>query len=132
MGKIKLFVIKLSGNKQVYFSGSSVEESVSLELSEPKKTQDISIVFCGKVHVLATDRYTRLYHGRDGQLINYSHIQNIFNDVSIQLWGNGKGTQELMSGRYEFPFKFQLASDAVLLTSFESHTGYKYVVCADS
>ena len=124
MGKINLFVIKLSGNKQVYFSGSSVEGSVSLELSEPKKTQGISIVFSGKAHVLATVQNTREYYRRAGQRINHSHTQHIFDDVSIQLWGNGKDTQELTSGRYEFPFKFQLASDTILPTSFESDNGY--------
>ena len=42
----------------------------------------------------------------------------------IQLCGNGRDSQELAAGRYEFPFKFQLPSNLVLPTSFESHTGY--------
>ena len=80
----------------------------------------------GKEYVRITNRDTRPYRRgcRDRQHINRSHTQNIFNDVLIQLWGNGKDTQELTSGRYEFPFKFQLASDTVLPTSFESHKGY--------
>ena len=84
-------------------------------------------MFSGKAHVLATVRNTRQYYHRDGQRINHSHTQNMFNDVSIQLWGNGKDTQELTSGRYEFPFKFQLASDTVLPTSYLRVTMATYV-----
>ena len=50
MGKPRLFAINLSGNNSVYFAGSDVEGSVSLELAEPKKTQGISITFSGKSH----------------------------------------------------------------------------------
>ena len=44
--------------------------------------------------------------------------------VFIQLWGNGRDSQEIAPGRYEFPFKFQLPSNLVLPTSFESSTGF--------
>ena len=125
MGKPKLFVINLSGNNLVYFSGSNVEGSVSLELSEPKKTQGISIVFSGKAYVHWTEqRTTGSGNNQRTETVHYSDTQIIFNDVFIQLWGNGKDSQDLAAGRYEFPFKFQLPSDLVLPTSYESHTGY--------
>ena len=118
MGKLKLFVINLTANNSVYFAGSNVEGSVSLELSEPKKTQGISIVLSGKAYVHWTES-----RGQN-QTIHYSNTQIIFNDVFLQLWGNGGDSQELAAGRYEFPFKFQLPSDLVLPTSFESRIGY--------
>ena len=125
MGKPKLFVITLAGDNSVYFAGSNVEGSVSLELSEPKKTQGISVVFSGKAYVHWTEsRTTGSGDNRRTETVHYSDTQIIFNDVYIQLWGNGKDSQELAAGRYEFPFKFQLPSDLVLPTSFESHTGY--------
>ena len=125
MGKPKLFVINLSGNNPVYFAGSNVEGSVSVELSEPKKTQGISIVFSGKAYVHWTEqRTTGTGDNRRTETVHYSDTQIIINDVFIQLWGNGKNSQELAAGRYEFPFKFQLPSNLVLPTSFESHTGY--------
>ena len=48
----------------------------------------------------------------------------LVNDMFIRLWGNGKDSQELTAGKYEFPFKFQLPSNLALPTSFESQTGY--------
>ena len=125
MGKPKLFVISLSGNNLVYFSGSNVEGSVSLELSEPKKTQGISIVFSGKAYV----HWTEQRNNRSGNhTVHYSVTQTIFSDMFIQLWGNGRDSQKLAAGRYEFPFKFQLPSNLVLPTSYESpsegHTSY--------
>ena len=125
MGKLKLFVINLTANNSVYFAGSNVEGSVSLELSEPKKTQGISIVFSGKAHVQWTEsRTTGSGQNQHTETVHFSDTQIIFNDVFLQLWGNGRDSQELGTGRYEFPFKFQLPSDLVLPTSFESLTGY--------
>ena len=125
MGKPKLFVINLSGNNPVYFAGSNVDGSVLLELSEPKKTQGISIVFSGKAYVHWTEQHTTgTGDQRRTETVHYSDSEIIFNDVLIQLWGNGRDSQELAAGRYEFPFKFQLPSNLVLPTSFESHTGY--------
>ena len=127
MGKPRLFVITLSGGNPVYFAGSNVEGSVSLELSEPKKMQGITIVFSGKAYVHWLEhRTTGSGQNQRTEIIDYTDTQIIFNDVFIQLWGNGRDAQELAAGRYEFPFKFQLPSNLVLPTSFEprSHTGY--------
>ena len=125
MGKLKLFVINLSGNDSVYFAGSNVEGSVSLEISEPKKTQGISIVFSGKAYVHWTEqRTTGTGDDERTETVHYSDSQILVNDVFIQLWGNGKDSQELAAGKYEFPFKFQLPSNLALPTSFESNTGY--------
>ena len=125
MGKPKLFVISLAGDNSVYFAGSNVEGNVSLELSEPKKAQGISIVLSGKSYVHWTEEHTTgTGDDQRTETVHYSDTQIILNDVFIQLWGNGKDSQELAAGKYEFPFKFQLPSDLVLPTSFESPTGY--------
>ena len=125
MGKPKVFIINLSGNNLVYFAGSNVEGSVLLEITEPKKTQGISIVFSGKAYVHWTEQHsTGTGDNRRTETVHYSDTEILVNDVFIQLWGNGKDSQELAAGRYEFPFKFQLPSNLVLPTSFESHTGY--------
>ena len=125
MGRPKLFAINLSGNNVVYFAGSNVEGSVSLELSEPKKTQGISIKLSGTAYVHWTERRTT-GNGDDRrtETVHYSDTQIIFNDVFMQLWGNGRDSHQLAAGRYEYPFKFQLPSNLVLPTSFESHGGY--------
>ena len=126
MGKPKVFVINLSGDNSVYFAGSNVEGTVSLELSEPKKSEGISIVLSGKAYVHWTER-RNIGRGdeRRRETVHYSDTQIIFKDIFIQLWGNGRDSQELSAaGRYEFPFKFQLPSGLVLPTSFESNTGY--------
>ena len=131
MGKPKVFVINLSGNNSVYFAGSNVEGSVLLELSESKKAQGISIVFSGKAYVHWTERHTTgTGDQRHTETVHYSDTQIILKDVFVQLWGNGKDSQELTAGNYEFPFKFQLPSDLVLPTSFESHTGIRYSLLA--
>ena len=125
MGKPKLFVISLAGDNSVYFAGSNVEGNVSLELSEAKKAQGISIVLSGKSYVHWTEEHTTgTGDDQRTETVHYSDTQIILNDVFIQLWGNGKDSQELAAGKYEFPFKFQLPSDLVLPTSFESPTGY--------
>ena len=126
MGKIKLFNINLSGDNQVYVAGAKVEGSVLLELLEPKKTQGISIVFAGTAYVHSVND-TRPYEpsSRDDTVLVYdSNTEVIFDDQLIRLWGNGKDSQELAAGRYQFPFKFQFPSNMTLPTSFESCNGY--------
>ena len=125
MGKPKLFAINLSGKNLVYFTGSNVEGSVSLELSEPKTIQGISIIFSGKAYVHWTSqRTTGIGDNRRTEIVYHSDTQSIFNDVLIQLWGNGRDSQELGAGRHEFPFNFRLPRDLDLPTSFESQSGY--------
>ncbi|XP_065905136.1 arrestin domain-containing protein 3-like [Dysidea avara] len=125
MGKPKIFVITLAGNNPVYFAGSNIDGNITLELSEPKKMQGISIVLSGLAYVHWTEqRTTGSGDNRRTETVHYSDSETILNPVSIQLWGNGKDSQELAAGRYEFPFKFQLPSNLVLPTSYESHTGY--------
>ena len=38
------------------------------------------------------------------EIVRYFDSQVIFDDVFIQLWGNGRDSQELAAGKYEFPF----------------------------
>ena len=121
MGKLKLFVINLSGNNLVYFAGSDVKGTVSLELSEPKTIQGISIALSGKAYVHWTEQTN---NGRHPVNLRCYDTQIIFNDLLIPLWGNGRHSQQLAAGRYEFPFNFQLPSNRILPTSFESQTGY--------
>ena len=127
MEKLKLFVINLSGSDVIYFAGSNVNGNVLLELSEPKKTKGISIVLSGKACVHWTEENrtrNRMGGGMSGnRTVHYDDTEIIFNDMLIQLWGNGRESQ-LAAGRYEFPFNFQLPSNCVLPTSFESQNGY--------
>ena len=128
MGRPRLFAINLSGNSVVYFAGSNVAGNVSLEISEPMKTQGISIKLSGAAYVHWTERRHTTSGGRHSsgrtETVHYSDTQIIFNDVFIQLWGNGRDSQKLAPGRYDFPFNFQLPSNLVLPTSFESHHGH--------
>ena len=101
MGKPTLFTIVLSSNNEVYFPGSNVEGKVLLELAEAKKVQGVSITFTGKAYV----HYKELRE-RDGETYDYhfADTQDMFNDVLVQLWGDGKNSQQMAAGKYEFPF----------------------------
>ena len=136
MGKPKRFVINLSEDNLVYFAGSTVEGNVLLELSEPKRAQDISISFSGKAYVYWTKSYTTgSGDNRHTETIVYSDTQTFFSAMHRHLWGNENESQELAVGTHEFPFKFQLPSNTsytTLPTSFESHTGYiRYSLVAE-
>ena len=115
MGKPKLFVINLcGGNNLVYFSGSSVKGTVFLEFSEPKEVKGISIVLSGRAYVHWTEPKGYGYK-------IHSDTEIVLKDGFIQLWGNGRDSQELAAGRHEFPFNFHLRAQH-LPTSFESQT----------
>ena len=106
----------------------SVEGSVLLELSEPKKMQEIVIVLSGKAKVSWSETYTA---GSSTYVITFSDTEPFFDDMTSQLLGNGRDSLEVAAGKYEYPFKFQLPSDIVLPTSFESPTGYiRYALTA--
>jgi len=125
MGRIKLFLITLAGNNSVYYSGSNIEGNVVLELSEPKKMEGISVTLTGQAIVKWSEqRTTGSGDIQHTECVNHYDSETILNSVSIQLWGDGTSSQELAAGRYEFPFKFQLPSNTVLPTSFESHIGF--------
>ena len=122
MGKPKIFSIS---NNPVYFAGSNIDGNILLEFSEVKKAQGISIALSGQAYVHWTEqRTTGDGNERRTETYHYSDSQIIFNDVLIQLWGNSRDSQEITSGRYEFAFKFQLPSNLMLPTSFESNTGF--------
>ena len=110
----------------MYFPGSNIEGNVTLELSEPKKMQGISIVLSGQAYVHWTEQRTHDTEGgeRRTETIHHSDSETILNSLMIQLWGDGKHSQELAAGRYSFPFKYQLPSNLVLPTSYESETGF--------
>ena len=124
-GTIEHFAINLYGDNSVYFSGSDVEGSVLLELSQhPRKAQSVSITLSGaaKVH-WSEERTTSDGNRRRTETIHYSNTENIFSN-SIRLWGNATDIEELAIGKHEFPFKFQLPPDQTLPTSFEGNNGY--------
>lgn len=124
-GTIEQFVINLYGDNSVYFSGSDVEGSVLLELSQhPRKAQSVSITLPGAAKVHWTEeRTTSEGNRRRTETIHYSNAEDVFRD-SILLWGNGTDIEELAVGKHEFPFKFQLPPDQSLPTSFEGNNGY--------
>ena len=124
-GKPTLFTIELSKDNAVYFSGSSIEGNVVLDLSQPKKIQGINIVLTAKAYVHYTEhRSSGTGNDRQSYTVYFSDRQDVFTDVYVQLWGDGRNAQQIAAGKYKFPFKFQLPPDLVLPTSFESHHGY--------
>ena len=111
MGKPRIFSINLFGNNPVYFAGSNIEGNISLELSEAKKAQGISVVLSGEVNVHWTE--TRTTGSGDDQrteTIHYSDSQIIFNSVFIQLWGNGTILKKfhLVGTSFHLNFNFPL------------------------
>ena len=126
-GKIEHFGIDLYGDNSVYFSGSDLEGSVILELSQhPRKAQSVSITLTGVARVHWTEERTTetQRNRRRTETIHYSNDENILGFNVINLWGNGQDIQEIAVGKHEFPFKFQLPPDQSLPTSFESQNGY--------
>ena len=77
--------------------------------------QGISIVLSGQAYVHWTEQRTHDTEGgeRRTETIHYSDSETIrgLNSLMIQLWGDGKHSQELAAGRYTFPFKYQLPSN---------------------
>ncbi|XP_065904754.1 arrestin domain-containing protein 3-like [Dysidea avara] len=132
MGRPKIFAITLDGNNPVYFAGSTIEGNVILELSQPKVMQGISIVLSGLTYVHWTEeRHRGTRETGRIEIVHYSDSETILNRMSTHLWGNGKDSQELAAGRYEFPFKYQLPYNVALPTSFESQYGYiRYTLTA--
>ena len=125
MAKPKLFIITLSEENLVYFSGSNVEGSVVLELSEPKSAQSISIALSGQGYIYWTETYTTgSGENRQTHTRVITDTQYFFNDRSKRLWGSDNETQELAAGRHEFPFKLTLPWDSTLPTTFESPIGH--------
>ena len=122
MGKPRIFAIQLPGNNLVYLAGSTIRGSVLLELSEPKVTRGISIMFSGKVrtHYYGWTTETRGLNQRLHRRL-FSTTENVCNNLLIQLCGDGRHPHELAAGRYEFPFQFQVPLTA---SSFASSNGY--------
>ena len=134
MGKPKIFAIQLHGNNSVYLAGSTIRGNVLLELSEPKVTRSISIMFSGKActHCYGwttepRSSYSSFDSGgfggeRQRRRRLFSSTENVCKNVLIQLCGGGTGhPHELAAGRYEFPFQFQVPLTA---SSFASSNGY--------
>ena len=108
---VKEFYIELRGANSgarnlAYHPGSVVEGCVVLEISTPRETKDITMVFMGESIV---------------EWENFRDSEVILNWI-YRLWGNGTNSQQLAAGRYEFVFSFQLPS-AGLLTSYEYNNG---------
>ena len=131
--KIVTFIINLHGDSDhpVYTAGSVIEGDVLLELLEPKKVQGIKIALSGRVHVGWTEQSgIFIPGGAVGGVIHYSDNEHVFASEKLQLWGDGKHSEEIPAGRHEFPFKFQLPS-MTLPTSFESIYGHiRYTLTA--
>ena len=125
MGRPTLFTIELNNNNVVYFPGSGIEGKVVLELPESKKVQGVTIVLTAKAFVYYKEnRSTGVGEDKVSYTVHFSDRQDIFTDVFVQLWGDGRNSQQIAAGKHEFPFRFQLPSDLVLPTSFEGQHGY--------
>ena len=95
-GKIKEFFITTSENEnQTWFAGSVVEGKVIIALTNSKKTN-------GPLRIILTGR-AKIHWG---WVSVCSDEHNIFDDVSVHLWGTGSET--LASGKHEFPYMFYL------------------------
>ena len=95
-GKIKEFFITTSENEnQTWFAGSVIEGKVIIDLTNSQKTNGpLRIILSGRAKI------------RWGWVSVCSGEHNIFDDVSVHLWGTGSET--LASGKHEFPYMFYL------------------------
>ena len=88
------------------------------------KMQGVSIILFGQAYVHWSEVYDTEGEERRTETVHYSDSETILNSLMIQLWGDGKHSQQLAAGRYAFPFKYQLPSNLVLPTSYESQTDF--------
>jgi len=83
----RLFVINLSSNNLVYFAGSNVEESVTLELLKPKKLKVLqSCSLHGLAYVLWTEEHDTDELGSRAEIVHYSDTQILLENLYLQLW----------------------------------------------
>jgi len=119
-----VFTINLLGDNETYLAGSVIEGNVILELSKPKTMKRLEIVLSGNAHVHWTE--TNTYGTGDNQTtetVRYSATDKFFEDMTVHLWGNESGSEEMAAGEHNFPFHFQLPTDGRLPSSYESGFG---------
>ena len=116
----------LGGNSKTYFPGAVIEGNVVLVLSKPELMKHLTIVLSGKGHVhwrshRTEKRTSTLCEGTDPVFTHVSASDRFFEDMTVDLWGNGSSAKEMAVGKHEFPFHFQLPTDGRLPSSHESN-----------
>jgi len=120
----RVFTINLLGDNETYFAGSVIEGNVILELSKPKTMKRLEIVLSGNAYVHWTEKTTTgSGNNQTTQTIHYSATDKFFEDMTVHLWGNESGSEEMVAGEHNFPFHFQLPTNGRLPTSYESDFG---------
>ena len=133
-----LFVINLH-SESGYYRGSTIQGTVVLELTHPRKTSGVTIVLRGESYVYWTGwentiRGNGVYQKWSNSRCGSSN--KIINDLVVQLFGNNRTQEHIGAGKHEFPFRIQLPPDTILPASYTydrptsgSPTGYiKYTL----
>ena len=137
----KCFEIQLlseqNGCSPVYYSGSTIEGSVLLELTAPlRPIQGIKVILSGRAVTSWKEQRTI---GQDSYNMTFTDEKIILSKYQLEVWLRGNYTSVarapqqlagLPAGKHTFPFKMHLTSNLSLPSSFEhsfGHIRYKLV-----
>lgn len=113
----KAFEIILENEQKSFAPGSVIRGTLVVELEEPKKYENITVLLEGKGKVSWTES-----HGESSE--SYCSSENYVNLQTV-VWENSQSPDgALQRGRYTFPFEFILPQDCP--SSFRTNVGRIY------
>jgi hypothetical protein len=131
MAPPKSFLIKLDNGDKPFFPGQSINGKVVLHCREKKKVRSIHLNLVGRAYVKWKEERTETTTGGGINdhttssrtvTVTFKAEESYFN-FRVKLWGEeGRGSQRLEAGNYEFPFSLQLPSSP-MPSSYESGFG---------
>ncbi|XP_076439019.1 arrestin domain-containing protein 3-like [Babylonia areolata] len=128
MGRPKVFQINLNSPNGVYYGGQTLSGTVTMELEEALTMRALRLEFKGQATVHWTEQRS---NGKTSYTVVYHNEEHYFN-AKQELWHkdkDGRGTDEMARGLYNYPFQFTLPSG--LPCSYEGGIGHvRYTVKA--
>ncbi|CAC5378022.1 unnamed protein product [Mytilus coruscus] len=114
MSEIRVFLVELDNNKDVYFPGDIVAGNIVLELYSPMQIQELNLTFTGEAKVEWWDICFNV-QGESEQYFKQSV-------VVLEKDEERKDGHDVQEGANKYPFTFELPPK--LPTSFEDSSGH--------
>uniref|UniRef100_A0A914XUX7 Arrestin C-terminal-like domain-containing protein n=1 Tax=Panagrolaimus superbus TaxID=310955 RepID=A0A914XUX7_9BILA len=92
--------ISLNSTTNIFFANSEVNGTVYLKIEEPLKARKIDVSIIGRAK-------TSFHHQRGKHTYLYSSIQSYLQQEFV-LWKCQNGSNKLLPGSHQFPFKFMI------------------------
>ena len=133
MAPPKSFLIKLDNGDKPFFHGQSINGKVVLHCRKKKQVHTIHLTLVGRAYVQWNERTETIYAAPGDVMGNSTGSRNLgcetftaeelYCNFRVKLWGEeGRGSQRLEAGNYEFPFSLQLPSSP-MPSSYEGSFG---------